>query len=90
MNPIPGQGLIILTENQVTFFYLVIVVDDSNFLAENAINGALMYAKTNNLGVITETNLIKIGDKEAYQTVDKGIECLQYFKHHDNLQFTNH
>ena len=51
----------------------MIFVDESNFVAENAVQGAMSYVKKNNLGYDTDFNIINVGDEEAFQTVEKGF-----------------
>ena len=51
----------------------MIFVDESNFVAENAVQGVISYVKKNNLGYDTNFNFINIGDEEAFQTVEKGF-----------------
>ena len=51
----------------------MIFVDESNFVAENAVQGAMSYVKKNNLGYDTNFNFINVGDEEAFQTVEKGV-----------------
>ena len=52
----------------------MIFIDQSNFLAENAIQGAISYVKKNNLGQETNINFMNVGDEEAFQTVEKGFK----------------
>ena len=51
----------------------MIFIDQSNFHAKNAIQGAISYLKKNNLEQEPNINFINVGDEEAFQTVEKGF-----------------
>ena len=51
----------------------MIFIDQSNFHAKNAIQGAISYIKKNNFEQEPNINFINVGDEEAFQTVEKGF-----------------
>ena len=61
-----------LFEKNKFLSFLVILMDDSNPNAENAIDGAISYAVKNNIGKVTTKEIVRVADEEAYKTIEQG------------------
>ena len=57
---------------QLITFYLVIITDERNEGAQNAMNAAIEYVSNNNLTMVNSSTFIKMG-KTPKETVQKGV-----------------
>ena len=57
---------------QLLTFYLVIITDERNEGAQNAMNAAIEYVSNNNLTMVNSSTFIKMG-KTPKETVQKGV-----------------
>lgn len=47
-------------------------MDESNPNAKNAIDGAISFADKNNIGDVMVKEIVRVGDEEAFKTIEKG------------------
>ena len=57
---------------QLITFYLVIITDERNEGAQNAMNAAIEYVSANNLAMVNSNTFIKMA-KTSMETVNKGV-----------------
>ena len=56
------------------YFFLVVVIDEGNTVAENGIEGSVSYVEKNNLGTVTTKEILALEDTmEPHQIVEKSV-----------------